>query len=143
MKKVQAYVEKLRGIENWDEYLMQESGLPGPRGNLELIQAVAEIGNEEQFLHLICFTPEKAPVNSQEEFLAACGTVGLGRLVAEGKTEYLRLLRSFASDPRWRTREGVAMALQIYGEEHMDKFGFRNASKKSFSRRATSTLFWS
>ena len=126
MKKAQAYVEKLRGIENWDEYLMQESGLPGPRGNLELIQAVAEIGNEEQFLHLICFTPEKAPVNSQEEFLAACGTVGLGRLVAEGKTEYLRLLRSFASDPRWRTREGVAMALQIYGEEHMDEFGFRS-----------------
>ncbi len=121
MKKVQVYVEKLKSIVNWDAYLMQESGLPGPRGNLELIQAVAEIGNEEQFLHLICYTPEKAPANSQEEFLAACGTVGLGRLVAEGKTEYLRLLRSFASDPRWRTREGVAMALQIYGEEHMDE----------------------
>lgn len=79
MKKVQAYVEKPRSIESWDEYLKQESGLPGPRGNLELIYAVAEVGNEEQFLHLISFTPEKAPVNSQEEFLSACGTVGLGR----------------------------------------------------------------
>jgi hypothetical protein len=121
MNKVQAYIENLKSIENWDEYLKQESGLPGPRGNLELIYAVAEIGSEEQFLHLISFTPEKAPVNSQEEFLSACGTVGLGRLVAEGKTEYLRLLRSFASDLRWRTREGVAMALQIYGEKHMDE----------------------
>lgn len=121
MKKVQAYIEKLKEIENWDEYLMEESGLPGPRGNLELIQAVAEVGSEEQFLHLISFTPEKAAVNSQEEFLAACGTVGLGRLVAEGKKEYLKLLRGFASDPRWRTREAVAMAMQLYGEEHMDE----------------------
>lgn len=48
MKKVQAYIEKLKGIENWDAYLMRESGLPGPRGNLELVQAVAEIGNEEK-----------------------------------------------------------------------------------------------
>jgi hypothetical protein len=121
MKKVQAYLEELKALENWDAYLMQESGLPGPRGNLELIQAVAEIGNEEQFLHLISFTPEKAPVNSQEEFLSACGTVGLGRLVAAGKREYLKLLRVLASDPRWRTREGVAMALQLYGETHMDE----------------------
>lgn len=121
MKKVQEYIEKLKGIENWDAYLMQESGLPGPRGNLELIQAAAEIGSEEQFLHLISFTPEKAPVNTPEEFLSACGTVGLGRLVAEGKTEYMKILRGLASDPRWRTREAVAMALQLYGEKHMDE----------------------
>jgi len=108
-------------IENWDDYLMRESGLPGPRGNLELIQAAAEVGSEEQFLHLISFIPEKAPVNSQQEFLACCGTVGLGKLVTEGKVEYLKLLRSLASDPRWRTREAVAMALQIYGESHMDE----------------------
>jgi len=41
-------------------------------------------------------------------------------VVTEGKVEYLKLLRAFASDPRWRIREGVAMALQIYGESHMD-----------------------
>lgn len=120
MKKVQAYIEILKSMENWDAYLMQESGLPGPRGNLELIQAVAEIGSEEKFLHLISFTPEIAPVNSQQEFLAACGTVGLGRLITEGKTEYLEKLRMLASDSRWRTREGVAMGLQIYGGNHMD-----------------------
>jgi len=121
MKKIQAYAEKLKTIENWEEYLKRESGLPGPRGNLELIQVAADTGNEGQFLHLISFTPEKAPVNTPEEFLAACGTVGLGRLVAEGKTEYLKVLRSLASDPRWRTREAVAMALQLYGETHMDE----------------------
>ncbi|HWR60851.1 MAG TPA: HEAT repeat domain-containing protein [Clostridia bacterium] len=121
MKKVQEYAEKLKVMENPDDYLMQESGLPGPRGNLELMQAVAETGSEELFLHLLSFTPDKAPVNSPEEFLAACGTVGLGRLVSEGRAEYLKLLRNLASDPRWRTREAVAMALQLYGETHMDE----------------------
>jgi len=41
MDKIQYYVEKLKNIENWENYLMQESGLPGPRGNIELAQAVA------------------------------------------------------------------------------------------------------
>lgn len=139
MKKVQEYIKKLKDIENWDSYLKQESWLPGPRGNLELIQAVAEVGSEEQFLHLVTFTPETAPVNSQEEFLSACGTVGLGRLVAEGKKEYLKLLRGFASDPRWRTREAVAMAMQLYGEAHMDEliYEMKNWSEgNSYEKRA-------
>ncbi len=121
MKKVQAYIEKLKSIENWDTYLMQESGLPGPRGNIELAQAVAEIGNEEKFLLLLNFTPEKAPVNTPQEFLAFCGALGLGKLLVEGKKEYLEKLRLLASDPRWRTREAVAMALQIYGERYMEE----------------------
>ena len=121
MTKAQSYIEKLKSIEKWDTYLMQESGLPGPRGNIELAQAVAEVGNEEKFLFLLSFTPEKAPVNSQQEFLAFCGTLGLGKLLVEGKKEYLKKLRLLASDPRWRTREAVAMALQIYGESHMEE----------------------
>jgi len=121
MKKVEMYIEKLKNMEDWDAYLMQESGLSGPRANLELIQAAAETGDEAKFLHLLSFAPETAPVNSPQEFLAMCGTVGLGRLAAEGKKEYLEKLRMLASDPRWRIREGVAMALQVYGESHMDE----------------------
>lgn len=121
MNKVQAYIAKLKSIENRKAYLMLESGLPGPRGNIELARAVAEVGNEEEFLHLLSFTPEKAPVNTQQEFLAFCGTLGLGKLIEEGKKEYLKKLRSLASDPRWRIREAVAMALQIYGESDMEE----------------------
>lgn len=119
MKKIDACIEKLSSMENWDAFLMDESGLPGPRANLELAQAVAVAGNEEVFLSLLSYTPEKAPVNTPEEFLFFCGTLGLGRLLVQGKTEYLETLRVLASDPRWRTREAVAMALQIYGQEHM------------------------
>lgn len=119
MGKVQDYIEKLKGLETWEDYLMRESGLPGPRGNLELMYAVAEIASEKQLLQLISYTAEKAPVNSPEEFLMACGTIGLGRLLDKGRMEYMRLLRELASDTRWRTREAVAMALQLFGESHM------------------------
>jgi hypothetical protein len=50
------------------------------------------------------------------EFLAVCGIVGLGRLVAEGRMDLLGELREHASDRRWRVREGVAMALQRVGD---------------------------
>ena len=121
MSKIQAYIEKLHNLKDWDVYLMQESGLPGPRANLELIQAVAEVGDESKFLHLLSYTPDIAPINTQQEFLACCGTVGLGKLAQGGKTKYLERLRLLASDPRWRIRECVAMALQIFGEEHMEE----------------------
>jgi hypothetical protein len=120
MTKVDEYRETLRTLENWDSFLLKESGLPGKRGNLELAQAVADEGSEELFERYLTFDPEKAPVNSPHEFLAFCGVVGLGRLLAEGKMKVLQTLRPYASDPRWRIREGVAMALHRLGEVDMD-----------------------
>jgi hypothetical protein len=120
MSKVDEYRETLRTLENWDSFLLRESGLPGKRANLELAQAVADEGTEELFKRYLSFDPEKAPVNSPYEFLAFCGVVGLGRLLSEGKMEVLKTLRPYASDPRWRIREGVAMALQRLGRVDMD-----------------------
>jgi hypothetical protein len=120
MSKVDEYREILRTLENWDLFLLRESGLPGKRANLELAQAVADEGSEELFERYLSFDPGKAPVNSPYEFLAFCGVVGLGRLLSEGKMEILKTLRPYASDPRWRIREGVAMALQRLGRVDMD-----------------------
>lgn len=119
MNKSDSYREKLRTIQDWEPYLLQESGLPGPRGNLELAQVVADEGNREIFEHFLSYTPEVAPVNDPHEFLAFCGVVGLGRLLAEGDTKALNQIRPYASDPRWRMREGVAMALQRLGRRDM------------------------
>jgi hypothetical protein len=130
MSKIEAYKESLRSVKNLDEYLLEESGLPGPRGNIELAQAIADVGDEKLFRRLIGFTAEKAPVNSPYEFLAFCGTVGMGRSLAEGHREALEILRAQASDPRWRVREGVAMGLQRYGMADMSGL-FR---AKSFRR---------
>jgi hypothetical protein len=119
MNKTDAYRLKLSTLQDWEPYLLQESGLPGPRGNLELAQVVAEEGDRELFEHFLTYTPEVAPVNDPHEFLAFCGVVGLGRLLAEGDEKILDQLRPYASDPRWRLREGVAMALQRLGKRDM------------------------
>jgi hypothetical protein len=117
MSRKEFYIEALRKTKDWKNYLLMNSNLPGPRGNLELMQAFVEIGSEKDFIPLLDYTPDKAPVNSPEEFLAFCGTVGLGKLISEGKYEYFQKLRELASDPRWRNREGVAWALQIIGKK--------------------------
>jgi hypothetical protein len=108
MTKVERYREALRELDDWEPFLLAESRLPGPRANLELVHAVGEEGDESLLLRL---------AGSEEEFLVMCGAVGLGRLVAEGKSGHLARLRELASDPRWRVREAVAMALQRWGDE--------------------------
>ena len=121
MSKRDEYRAKLRALGNWDSYLLKESGLPGPRGNIELAQCVADEGNQELFQRYITHSVDRAPVNSPYEFLAFCGVLGFGRLLADGNDYVLETLRSHASDPRWRIREAVAMALQRLGEVDMDK----------------------
>lgn len=118
--KSDRYRQALRSIDDWEPYLLAESGLPGPRGNIELAQAVAEEGDEPLFQHLLSFDAAVAPTNTPQEFLAFCGVVGLGRLLAEGRRDLLPALRLHANDPRWRMREGVAMALQRWGKVDMD-----------------------
>lgn len=118
--KTDDYRLKLRTLKEWDSYLLQESGLPGPRGNIELAQAVADEGDLDLFLRYTSYSSSQAPVNSPYEFLAFCGVVGFGRLLAEGDASLLPVLRGHASDPRWRVREAVAMALQRYGDADMD-----------------------
>ncbi len=120
MNKQDVYRKTLRALENWDAYLLQESGLPGPRGNIELARAVADEGNRELFERYLAFDAEQAPTNSPYEFLAFCGVLGQGKLLAEGRRETLETLRRCASDPRWRIREAVAMALQRWGLVDMD-----------------------
>lgn len=92
---------------DWEGYLSANSGLPGPRGNLELIAAFAEEATP-RMIHRLS--------TSEDEYLAACGAVGLGRLLAEGDTTAEGELRELAVDVRWRVREGVAMGLQRLGD---------------------------
>jgi hypothetical protein len=117
MSKIEQYRAQLRAMEpdRWEAVLLRESGLPGPHGNIELAQAVADVGDEALFLHLTTYEADVAPTNDPREFLAFCGVVGLGRLLAEGHRAVLSALRRHAADPRWRLREGVAMALQRWG----------------------------
>ena len=142
---------------DWEPYLLAHANLPGPRGNLELAQATADEGTEAQFRRWAGLGPDVAPENTPACFLAFCGAVGLGAVMARGSgrgeafrhelaattdipseaglfvtagpagnptgtlrgASPLQTLRPLASDPRWRIREGVAMALQRWGDADM------------------------
>jgi hypothetical protein len=133
LSKLELYRQKLRSLDSWDEFLLEESGLPGPRGNIELAMAVAEEGSPELFQRYSAYGVDRGPVNSPYEFLAFCGVVGMGRLLAQGHAELLEILRVHASDPRWRVREAVAMALQRLGERSMERL---LAAMRKWSRGA-------
>jgi hypothetical protein len=118
--KIDRYRAALSEVEDWDRFLMANSGLPGPRGNIELAMAAAGLATRGSIDRWLALDENAAPTNTPEEFLAFCGTLALGRLVAEGDVS-LTELRQRASDGRWRTREGVAMALQMVGDHTFDR----------------------
>jgi HEAT repeat protein len=112
--KIDEHRTTLRGLDEsrWPAYLSEHSGLPGPRGNLELIQAVADVGDRAMFDGLIA---------TDDEYLTACGVVGLGAVLAAGDDSIEPLLRRHSTDERWRVREAVAMALQRLGDTDLPR----------------------
>ena len=111
-QRVQTYREELRELTDWEPYLKRHSGLPGARANLELVAAVVEEADADRLWRLSA---------SSDEFLALCGTAGLGRIALMEPETVMNWLRELAADPRWRVREGVAMALQRVGREDMPR----------------------
>ena len=131
MSKSEYYRQQLATLQEWEPYLRQESALPGPRGNLELASAVAEVGRLVQFEAWLSADAAKPEADTPEMYLAFCGVVGLGACIARSlcgeettkpaDTDHLwQVLRAYASDPRWRMREAVAMALQRIGDASME-----------------------
>jgi hypothetical protein len=116
MTKAETYRQSIQTLEDWTLFLKQNSGLPGPRGNLELAHVVAENGNQEQFEHFLSFDGTE---NTPEVFVLFCGVLGLGKLAAV-QPEIFDRLRTYASDPRWRIREAVATGLQLAGDQNME-----------------------
>ena len=116
MSKIDDYRIRLRGLKDWTPLLLKESGLPGPRGNLELAHAVAQEASPRQIKAFLAISPQGALENTREVFVVFCGVLGLGRLIAQGDRSQLEILRGYASDSRWRIREAVATALQIVGD---------------------------
>ncbi len=91
----------------WTTYLTEHSGLPGPRANLELVDVVGDLAPAELL---------REWADDADEYLAVCGTAGLGRLVERLDDDDAIRLRAAADDARWRVREGVAFALQRIGD---------------------------
>ena len=95
------------GDDELDSYLRRESGLPGPRANLELVDQAAALLPRRTLSRL---------ADAQDEFLAMCGAAGMARacLSGVGPTDSeLDRLAGYVRDPRWRLREGVVRGLQL------------------------------
>jgi hypothetical protein len=112
MERVERYRAELRRLPEWEAYLKKNSGLPGARANLELVEAVGEEADPERLWRLSA---------SSDEFLALCGTAGLGHLAVSDPVPVMSWLHELAADPRWRVREGVAIALQHIGRHSMPR----------------------
>ncbi len=112
MSRVQ-YAETLRNLPRAkvSTYLAAHSNLPGPRANLTLLDAAADVLPKELALPLMV---------DGDEFLASCGVATVGRLVIEepGNRDLVALLTARAVDPRWRVRESVAIAVQRIGDHN-------------------------
>lgn len=99
-----------------EAFLLAGSGLPGPRANLELIDAAGDVLTRDEALAFAALGPEAAPAQTAREFLPCCGLAAVGRLVVDGDVALVAVLRGAAADPRWRVREAVAIALQRWGD---------------------------
>ena len=86
-----------------------------------LAHVVADEGSAARFARYAALDADVAPTNTAQEFLAFCGVLGYGRLLAEGDAHALDILRRAANDPRWRMREAAATALQRVGDADMDR----------------------
>ena len=98
---------QLGAVERGDfaEYLNIHSGLPGPRANLTLLDAVARIADEVMIEELI---------QDGSEYATMCAAAAVGRRASDPEAE--SRLRAWAVDERWRVREGVVIGLQMLAE---------------------------
>lgn len=110
------------------DYLMEHSNLPGPRGNLELLNEFADaVGGiitqpdppVEALEGLLdgwaALSLEEAPVNHPREILPAAAVLAYGEAAVSRPDwweEEVAKLRRAAANLRWRVREMVAAALQ-------------------------------
>ena len=92
-------------------YLMNNSHLPGPRGNLELLYEFANGATKEEADKCLAFIkPDTA--NSPEEFVGMCGVLAYAILHRDDNAGTIAFLAKYAAHASWRIREAVAMGIQ-------------------------------
>jgi hypothetical protein len=127
MNKKEALLQKLAAvIDNQgklETFLMENSNLPGPRSNLELGFALAEVyENADVVMKWTEIDAVQADVNDPRSFLTFCAAVCLGRLYTIKKDmKIVNVLKNMANDERWRIREASAFGFQLIGEDNFSE----------------------
>jgi hypothetical protein len=108
--------------ERIEQILVENSRLPGPRANLELVDVVAKAAVDRPALEPIftSWLSVETANNDPRILLPLSAAVALGAIwsaaTPAARERIVFLLRHAANDSRWRMREGVAMGLQQIGE---------------------------
>lgn len=94
MSKVDEHRAALEGLTDWKPYLDEHSGLPGPRGNLELVAACGEIADR------------RSPgVRTLRQALGYGWSVVVAALPSQGLPAFSRMQASDDPDVAWIVRE--------------------------------------
>ena len=114
--------------------LLQQSGLPGPRANLELAAAFADVVAErgpveapwDLLFEWATLGAAEAPTNHPRVYLSVCALQALATLFVDAEAPMREriavVLGQAAEDDRWRVREAAAMGLQRVGERDLEPF---------------------
>jgi hypothetical protein len=92
------------------KYLIENSRLPGPRPNLELLYEF--ITNASQYEIEKCLLVDYKKADSPEEFVLMCGVAAGIYNSAKLYNEVRFNFRSFANHESWRIREGICIGFQ-------------------------------
>ena len=97
------------------DYLKENSCLPGPRANLELLYQFISNASEQEIANCLAFA-DNAPLNSPSEFVLMCGVAARIKQTAllHGIMDFG--LKEFANHDSWRVRESVCIGFQCSKE---------------------------
>ncbi|NUJ87177.1 HEAT repeat domain-containing protein [Plantibacter sp. MCCC 1A11337] len=109
MKGAAKWDATLRNVPRsaWPQLLGEHSGLPGPRANLSLLEALLAQADEADARILLA---------DGGEYQAMCAAAILGSRADRSGPE--GVARELSTDARWRVREGVAIGLQHLGDRN-------------------------
>ena len=102
------------------DYLMANSHLPGPRGNLELLYEFAKGATKEMTDKCLAYI-KLDTANSPEEFVGMCGVLGYAVSHREDNAGTIAFLAQYATHSSWRIREAVAMGIQEISVGNLDE----------------------
>ena len=113
MTKRDDYAKELGRSPERMAFLRQHSGLPGPRGNLKLVQAAADVGREDEFREWIAVRSGGDPTDefrTLRQALAYCWSVVVVADPERGKPRMEYWAGSGDPDVRWVIKENLKKA---------------------------------
>ena len=100
------------------QQLKENSHLPGPRANLELLYSFSKTATEDEIRECLALIRNDTE-NSPDEFVGMCGIVAYALYHQNDNKAAIDFITRYASHKSWRIREAVAIAVQELAEKNI------------------------